>query len=243
MLVEDEPLLLRSLARHIAEIDPGFRVTCQAGDGAQALELLKTHDIHLIITDIRMPVMEGLELLQHVSAKYPHIEVVLLSGHAEFAYAQSALRNGALDYILKPVSPTALEQVLQSARVALGSRYIISEDIALSGGSTQQVVALVRQYLREHYTENIDMGILAAKFGFSSAYLTKIFNKHEGCSPVKYLTTLRIQQASHLLASTNLSIREVGERVGYPDQFYFSNVFRKTTGQSPSVYRQNTSST
>lgn len=237
MLVEDEQLLRRSLARHIANLDMGFAVTCEASDGKEALELLGRNDVHLIITDIRMPVMEGLELLDAVNTRYPHIKVVLLTGHAEFSYAQQALRGGALDYLLKPVSVSALEQMLLIVKTRLGADWLLEEDGVSSGVSAEETMNLLRNYIRGHFAEDIDMASLASSFGFSSAYLSKIFNRFEGTSPVKYLTSLRINEARHLLLNTNLTIKEVGERVGYDDQFYFSNVFRKTTGSSSSVFR------
>lgn len=238
MVVEDEPLLLRSLARHIDALDAGFAVTCEADCGTKALELLETNDVHLIISDICMPVMSGLELLKAVQSRYPHILLVLLSGHAEFSYAQEAVRGGALDYLLKPISSSGLEQVLGSAGLLLSTRYKLEEDPTLTGNSAEQVVELTRIYLREHYTSLVDLSDFAARMGVSSAYLTKLFSKYEGCSPVKYLTNLRLSEARHLLVNTELPIREIGERVGYADQFYFSNVFRKATGYSPSVYRK-----
>lgn len=239
MVVEDEVLLRRSLVRHINDLDAGFSVTAEASNGEEALMILSQNDIHLIFTDIRMPIMEGIELLQAVSVRYPHIKVVLLSGYAEFSYAQQALRIGALDYLLKPVTENALERVLSNAKLALSSRYTLEEDSLLSCGTSEHVMELARRFLCEHYTENIDMAALSARLGFSPAYLTKLFNKLEGCSPVKFLTNLRINEARHLLLNTDLPIKEVGERVGYPDQFYFSNVFRKSVGQSPSMFRLN----
>lgn len=238
MLVEDEPLLIRSLARHIKQQDAGFKVVCEASNGAIALELLEQHAIHLIISDIRMPVMEGLELLEKVSARYPLIEVVLLSGHSDFSYAQQALRNNALDYLLKPLTPIALENMLINAKKALSANFMLKDDLNLLGGDAKKSLDLARQYLEDHYSENIDLGNLSARLGFSSPYLTKLFHKYEDCSPVKFLTNLRINAARNLLINTNLSIKEVGERVGYPDQFYFSNVFRKAMGKSPSAFRR-----
>ena len=74
--------------------------------------------------------------------------------------------------------------------------------------------------------------------GFTSAYLTKIFNRYKGDTPLKYLTDIRIHEARQLLTDTSLPIREVGERVGYPDQFHFSKTFRKLTGLNPTAYRK-----
>ena len=109
MLVEDEELLRQSLARHIDALDNGYKVVCQAMDGQEALDALKQEDIHLIITDIRMPVMDGLTLARNIHQQYPHILTVILSGYADFQYAQEALRQGVFDYLLKPVTRESLE--------------------------------------------------------------------------------------------------------------------------------------
>ncbi len=237
LLVEDEPLLLRSLQRHIEQLDLGFRIVAVAQNGKEALDLLSQQDVHLIISDILMPVMTGLELLAHVHKHLPGICVAILSGHADFDYAQNALRAGALDYILKPITPEKIENLLLKAKIKLSAQYELIEDKSLSGQSAQQVMEFAREYLKEHYSEPITLVSLAHQLGYSSAYLTKLFNKFESCTPIKYLTDLRITQAKQLLANTALPIKEVGICVGYDNQFYFSRIFRKQTGFTPSEYR------
>ena len=96
----------------------------------------------------------------------------------------------------------------------------------------------VTLYIRSHYMDEVDFSELSSRLGFSSAYLTKLFNKYVGTTPLKYLTDIRIHEAKHLLLNTTLPIREVGEKVGYPDQFHFSKTFRKLTGMNPTAYRQ-----
>ena len=96
LLVEDEILLMQSLARHVEELDMGFRVVCQTANGQDALKRLEKENIHLVITDIRMPVMDGLELAKEIHLKYPSIKTVILSGYAEFEYAKEALSQGLL---------------------------------------------------------------------------------------------------------------------------------------------------
>lgn len=239
MLVEDEPLLLRSLERHIGSIDLGFKVACKAQNGQEALDLLKKMEIHLVITDIIMPLLSGLDLLTQINRYYPNIAVVLLSGFADFNFAQQALRESALDYILKPITREKIENILLKAKAELSQYYQLVEDEALSGQTAEQTMEYVRSYIRKHYNEQIDLSALASKLGISSAYLTKLFNKYEKCSPIKYITDLRIVEAKHLLYNTTLTIKEISERLGYQNQFYFSRVFRKINKISPREYRAN----
>lgn len=238
MLVEDEVLLRQSLARHIDALEAGYKVVCQVPDGQAAMESLKNEDIHLIITDIRMPVMDGLALARNVHERYPHILTIVLSGYADFEYAQEALRQGVFDYLLKPVSREKLESALGKASLVLEKHFQLEEDTSMAGRDSQEIVDYVILYIRNHYMDDVDFTALSSRLGFSSAYLTKLFNKHVGNTPLKYLTDIRIHEAKHLLLNTTLPIREIGEKVGYPDQFHFSKTFRKFTGVNPTAYRQ-----
>lgn len=238
LLAEDEPLLLRSLERHIKNANMGFKVVSKAQNGQEAIDLLQKNEIHLVITDIIMPMKSGLDLLKYVNENIPNTFIIVVSGYADFNYAQCALREKALDYLLKPITQEKIENVLMKAKLELNQHYKLIEDESLSGKTAEQTFHYVKSYLRSNYTQEVDLEGLAAQLGFSSSYITKIFNKYERCSPIHYLTKLRIIEAKNLLYNTHLSIKEVGERVGYPNQFYFSRVFRKMVQLSPSEYRQ-----
>lgn len=237
LLAEDEPLLLHSLERHIQNLDLGFRVVCKASNGQEAWELVNKNEIHLVITDIIMPVMSGLDLLERISRHIPNTAVVIISGHADFEFAQQSIREGALDYILKPITKDKIESMLMKAKFKLSQHYQLIEDESLSGPTAEKTMEHVRDYIRNNYAQQIDLSSIASNLGISSAYLTKLFSKYEKCSPIKYLTDLRIAEAKHLLFNTELTIKEVGEKVGYPNQFYFSRVFRKMNSLSPSEFR------
>ena len=238
LLVDDEHFLRQSLQRRIQELGEDFTVAAQAENGEEALSLLQEKLIHIVITDIRMPVMDGIELARQIYERYPDIITIILSGYADFSYAQSALRYGVFDYLLKPVSAEELDTALGHARMRLEPASDIS-DAACSGRSgAEESVHQAIAYLREHYREDIDIGTLASSLGFHSAYLTRLFNRYVGDPPLKYLTSIRIHEAQKLLTTTSLSISTIGEMVGYPDQIHFSKTFRKATGVNPSAFRR-----
>ena len=238
LLVEDEQLLMQSLSRHIDALDAGFKVVCQASNGQEARALLKKENIHLVMTDIRMPVMDGLALARKIHEKYPHVLTVILTGYADFDYAREALKQGVFDYMLKPVVQEDLENTLGRVRLHLQKFFELQEDPSLVGRHAEEIVEYTVLYMREHYMDDIDISSFSSSMGFTSAYLTKIFNRYKGDTPLKYLTDIRIHEARQLLTDTSLPIREVGERVGYPDQFHFSKTFRKLTGLNPTAYRK-----
>lgn len=238
LLAEDEALLRQSLARKIAEADPRFRVVRECGEGKSALKALKEEGIHAVFTDIRMPEMDGLTLAKRIREEHPEVITVILTGYADFEYAREAIRQGVFDYLLKPVSEEDLERILAKIDARLRKHYELLGDEEPAAKSAEEIVAMTEAYIREHFREEIDFGKLAEGFGFSSAYLSRIFAKIKEEPPSRYLTSVRIREAKRLLETTTESVARVGELTGYPDQFYFSRTFRKETGENPTAYRK-----
>lgn len=239
LIADDEYMIRQSLKRRITETDDSYRIAAECGDGREALKALEGGNIQVVFTDIRMPEMDGLELAGQIHEKYPEILTVILTGYADFSYAQEAIRHGVFDYLLKPVSDDKLTAILEKLALRLQQDYELPGDEGAAGRSTEEIVKQTRRYLSEHFREEIDIGALAADFGFSSAYLSKIFTKSQGESPMRYLTGIRMKEAKRLLATTDEPIARVGELSGYPDQFYFSRTFRKEAGENPTEYRKN----
>lgn len=237
LLADDEALLRQSVARKLKEIDDRFHVAAECADGKEALAVLEKGGIQIVFTDIRMPEMDGLSLAKEIHERYPEIVTVILTGYPDFEYAQKALRQGVFDYLLKPVTTEDLERVLENLRLHFQKEYDPEED-DLSKRSAEEIVAFVEGYIKEHFREEIDLGALSEELGYTSAYVSRIFTRHKGESPVRFLTSLRIKEAKKLLAMTEESVARVGELVGYPDQFYFSRTFRKETGMNPTEYRR-----
>lgn len=122
LVAEDEPPILRAVKSQIEQTNPAFSVTAMAADGAVAMELLENEDIDVVFTDIRMPVMDGLALLEYIHDNRPEIYAVVLSGYNDFEYAQKALKSRAFDYLLKPVSPEPLAKLLDRLEAAFSGR-------------------------------------------------------------------------------------------------------------------------
>ena len=108
MIVEDEPHAQRRLQRMIERLDDFFRIEATAMDGEEALDILKTTRCDVVFTDIRMPIMDGVELMQRVRRQYPEMMLVVLSGYSDFSYVSEAVRSQAVDYLLKPLTEEAL---------------------------------------------------------------------------------------------------------------------------------------
>ena len=104
--------------------------------------------------------------------------------------------------------------------------------------SQETICELMEQYLKKNFKQDISLGDMAEHFGFTNEYLGKIFKKHTGRTPSKYLKRLRINEAKRLLVNQpELEIQKVAELVGYKDNFYFSRIFKAQVGIQPSEYR------
>lgn len=240
VVAEDEPLILNSIKKKIEAANKNFHVVATAEDGQTALESIAVHSPDILFTDIQMPVMDGIGLIKNVSEKYPKIMIVVISGYNNFKYAQMAIKYGVKEYLLKPVKKAELSETLLrlSARVQSEDLSATIKNDRDSVAKSKDIAVFIENYIKENYRSEINFNQIAQKFNFNPSYLSKIFTKYVGENPSKYLISLRINEAKQLLLSNDsLSVKTIGELVGYPDQYHFSHVFKSLCGKSPSEFR------
>ena len=261
MLIIDDEENVRYIVESLAkEFDLGIGFICHASDGDEGLEKCAQTKSDIVVTDIRMPGQSGLEMLSRIKLAYPDVEVIVISGYGDFAYAQTALQNGALAYLLKPIDEEEFYEALCKAKarienrrkklaehnkLVLTIRKLQSEivkgepsvtEIIPDNSSAQFKNAVA--FLNENYARQISLEMTAHHVFLSPSYLSALFKKHLGRGFVDYLNDLRIQKARLLLEQTDLNINEIAGMVGFCEASYFIRVFRKYTGMSPTEYRQ-----
>ena len=122
LVAEDEPIILDNIVKKVEKASPLIRVSGKAQNGQEALDILRDRTFDILITDIEMPGMSGLELIRQVKELYPDLKVVILSGYSNFEYARTALRYGVEDYLLKPLDQDILAELLSHCAVRLKTR-------------------------------------------------------------------------------------------------------------------------
>lgn len=183
--------------------------------------------------------MNGLELIKQISAQHSYVKCIIVSGYDNFSYAQKVIHYGALDYLLKPINPQAMSDLLQrieSQLITMLDQWY--KDKVTYTYTPDEIVAQLKTYVENNYYKTIDINTISEHFGFSSSYMTKIFSKHDGITPSKYIRKFRINKAKQLLADNSLSIHIIANAVGYSDPFHFSKSFKQETGFSPATYRK-----
>ena len=123
LVVDDEPAAIKHICNIIAIKCPQFEVTATAEHGQEALKRLEEETPDILITDVKMPVMDGIALAERVKERYPEVLSLVVSGYQEFEYAKAAIRSGVYDYLLKPIKPSALQNALNSMEEVLAERY------------------------------------------------------------------------------------------------------------------------
>ncbi|MFR1478082.1 MAG: response regulator [Hydrogeniiclostridium mannosilyticum] len=139
LVVEDEALMRRTVIKRLEASPVGFQVVGEAKNGREALKLIRLLQPKVVFSDVYMPVMDGLELARILQMEFPEIRVVIISGHRDFEYAQKAIRYGVVNYLIKPLEPKALDEVLTSLREGIlrEQSNLVRRDIEemLSGGA------------------------------------------------------------------------------------------------------------
>ncbi len=240
IIAEDESLIRKNIIKKICTLNLPLSFVGEAFNGTEAIELVEKHYPDLVITDVRMPECDGLELVRYIHNNHPEIKVIILSGYDDFTYAQTALRYQVKDYLLKPVSADTLLETLQKVLIIMGAeKEELDAYCATHSLNQRSICNLLLKYLQENYKKDFTLHELGDKFGFTPEYLGKIFKKYTGETLSKYLTKLRMNEAKRLLLGhPEMEIQKVGELVGYKDAFYFSRAFKNYTGMQPSEFRK-----
>lgn len=240
IVVEDSTLLRQGLVHSISQKLPWIDVIGEAEDAIQGKSLILEMRPEIVLTDIRLPGMTGLKMLQEVMQVYTP-QVIVVSGYSEFEYCREALSLGVLAYIVKPIDEKELEDSLKYAASRLLDRRHIDKNLLYTGGgkggTKAHHVNQVIRFIHAHYAEEISVSGIARELNINEDYLGRIFKESTSFSINEYRSNYRIAQASQLLARPELAIHEIARAVGIENQHYFSQLFKQKMGVTPTQYR------
>jgi len=355
--VDDEASMRAGIRDSIDWDNSGFTLAGEAPDGEMAISLMQEIMPDILITDVKMPFMDGIELSREARKTMPWIKIIILSGHDEFEYAKQAIAIGVEDYLLKPITSGKLmdclnqvagkideerrsnvEKLISSMKDISASGiipfagfnklpmieklryaskaeapgfaedylasfnsasiasfiflYYIIMDILLScakiieelggdarkvlsefsdignlikanpgvedikklltsimdrvisfrdgatGSKYNDVIVKAQEFILNNYADkDISLHSVAKEVNISPSHFSTIFSQETGETFISYITGVRIGQAKVLLKTTQMRTSDIGYEVGYNDTHYFSYVFKKHTGMTPTEFR------
>lgn len=239
LVVEDEEMIRKGIVLTVDWASLNCVVVGEAANGEEGLAAAKRLEPSLIITDLKMPKMDGIEMLRQLRSEGSSAYVIILTAYDNFSYVQSALRLGAVDYLLKPYHDGDLEKaILQLQNRADTWQADPRLANAPRKGDKSRYVMEAMEYIHNHYNDpDISIGAIAKSLNISEGYLSHTFKKETDNTLLNYLTRFRIHKAMDLLKDCRIKVYEVAEMVGYRDIAYFSTTFKKYCGISPSEYQ------
>lgn len=251
IIIVDDEYWIRSLIRSYTPEDDGrFKLLGEAEDGLEGLELCRTLHPDILITDIKMPGLSGLDMLEILKVEQPEIQVIIISGYEEFKYAKRAIQYGAIDYLLKPIERDSVYKLLDQAESNLDRIRIDKVKITKMKEKIDRIeliflftnvqfsikdsrIKKAVQFIHNNYNKDISLTDAASVAAMNRNYFSESFKKSIGQGFGEYLTLIRLRQAVVLLQIPDLKIVEIANRCGYRDPNYFSRVFKKNIGLIP----------
>ncbi|WP_242830518.1 response regulator transcription factor [Desulfitobacterium hafniense] len=248
LIVDDEPIIRQGIKQLINFQEQSISEVYEAEDGALALAIVREKRPDIVLADINMPNLDGLNLAREIKAVDPEIRVAIITGYDYFEYAVTALKAGVDDYLLKPVSRSDILELLSKLVNDLKEK--TEQRRAMDSLASLKQLEHGGNEGHHHYREMIlqvmnhslsdpafSLGRLAEAINLSSGYLSTVFKQNFGIPFQEYLTTMRLERSKILLLVTSYKIYEIAEKVGFDDPSYFSTCFKKRYGLSPNSYR------
>jgi YesN/AraC family two-component response regulator len=266
LIVDDDAQIREGIRKGIDWKSLGFSEVRSAGDGFSGLEAARELVPDIVLSDVRMPGMDGLEFLRRAKMLFPGVKVALISGYDDFAYLQKAIQYGADGYELKPVKMRNLFRLIEDMKAKIRADRKTGKEApscleAEICDDTQAIHAVLAaklkaaglpcgkrpreerinralEYVRGHLAGDLDVPSVAGVFNISPNYFSSLFKRETGVSFNAFVNKSRLQAAVYLLEHTGQGVSEIAVHSGFRDAVYFSQVFKKALGCSPSVYRK-----
>ena len=239
MLVDDESAIRSVLRQTIPWEKYQMEVAGEAGSGVEALHEMERVNPDFVITDIKMPFMDGIAFSRIVLEQNPDLPIFIITAYEEFELAREALRVGVTDFFLKPVSMDELDEKLRKVQKTILDREKQKrEQVIIRVENPEKTVPQINSYVYAHYEEpELNVAYIAKVFGFDRSYLSRMYKKETGRLLIDFIIQRRMEIAQKL-AATGQKMYRVAEKVGIPDAGYFGKCFKKYVGVSYREYQK-----
>ena len=233
LIVDDDKFTCRGIQLRIQNMNlKPIQEIHMAFSGEEALAFARENPVDILLTDIKMVNMNGLELIRRVKELHPHVCSLILTAYASFPYAQQAIELGVIGFLLKPCGKEEMEAMLQKA---------IAQREA-SGAPTEtppprSPILWAQTYVQQHLSEKIDMVLVANELDLSYSYFSKLFKQETGQSFSSYIIEEKMKEAGQqVLAGRRTG--QIARDLGYQSPQNFNRTFVRYYQCTPGEYRR-----
>lgn len=239
LIVDDDWLISDSLKSLDEWHERNIDVVGTAENGKEAIFWMEKENLDIILTDIRMPEMDGIELTKHIYEKEHNIHVIIMSGYEEFSYAQKAMRYNAKGYILKPIDTDELMDAIDRIKMDINpAKKIEPESDHDPSTYHERLVVGAQSYIMSNLMKPLTLKEIANRLHLTDHYFGQIFKSVTGETFLNYLTRVRMEKACELTKNPSLKIYEIGTLVGYKDPKSFTKTFQRLYNITPKEFRK-----
>ncbi len=238
VIVEDESNIRECLVHLFPWDSLGIHVAAAFSNGQDAFHYLSAEHADILLTDIRLPNISGLDLIRMLRENKNPIEIVILTGYKHFDYARQAIRYKVHDFLLKPIKYEELTAAMLRIKDLLENTDDPSVDSADEADNTyhQKLIAMAKEYVENHLCD-ASLENTAVYIHLSPGYFSKLFHKITQSTFSDYLTRCRMERAAQLLNDVKFKTYEISLMVGYDNPKNFTRAFKQYFKVTPREYR------
>lgn len=238
VIVDDETFMRENLSSIFPWQELGYQVDALCSNGQEAMDYLKVHPVDVVLTDIQMPVMDGIALVREIRKLQIPAEVVFLSAYSDFEYAQKGIYYGAADYLMKPIAYQELVTLFEKLKdKILQAKKTGSSRADSTPSQEEQTLSRISAFIRQ-YPADASLESCADHTGFSSSYISSLLKSQVSMNFVEYAYQEKMLYAGTLLHDISLQIGTVADMLGYTNAKNFSRAFHNYYHMTPMQYRK-----
>lgn len=246
IVLDDEEMIRYGITTILNRYSERYKVICEAANGEEGMELIREKKPDVAIVDIRMPKGDGLKVLKSIREQGIKCKVVILTAHADFNYAQTAIRNGVDSYLLKPIDEKQLISELdritsiEERRPSLQKEEQIARNlmklILEEHDNLHPVVYNTLITIMENFRENISLAEISMALNVTPEYISSLFSRQMDKRLINFINEYKIDIAKQLLEEQKYKVSEIAQKLGFNNPKYFCKVFKDITSLRPSDY-------
>ena len=240
VIADDEPFVREGLKSLIDWEKIGVKLVGDFENGKDLIGSLPVLLPDIVITDIQMPSVSGLQIAKYISENYKNVIVILLTAYSKFQYAKEAIEYGVKHYVVKndllDELPLILEKIVSENAESENQSDLNNDDANIE--NCAYVIQDIEKYIEENLDKKLSLTDIAESIHMNTSYISRMFKEKAGENLFDYINKRKIEKAKQLINNNELRMYEIALNVGMEDTAYFSRVFKKYEGISPSEYQK-----